>query len=210
MGLAWQGTTADFVKDPSQEGTGRTRESQGRYTEMKRNLRGFAVAGSLFLTMFAAEAAFAQKQGGILKMDIVAPSLCIQACDADQGEAFICPELGHSVEKRPAFQIAAGRTYMLFGFGRHQNDDLDPSLQVADAGQFQKLRRIDRTGADDDLPVGAGFVLLAVYIVAHADAALALDQQAFGQRALSPIEPYECSCLSLQGSRSEKAVPARC
>src|ERR1700756_1448827 len=35
---------------------------------MKRNLRGFATAGSLFLAMFAAEAAFAQKQGGILKM----------------------------------------------------------------------------------------------------------------------------------------------
>ena len=32
---------------------------------MKRNLRGFAAAGSLFLAMFAAEAAFAQKQGGI-------------------------------------------------------------------------------------------------------------------------------------------------
>src|SRR5439155_5253100 len=46
----------------------RTRESQGRYTEMKRNLRGFVTAGSLFLAMFAAEAAFAQKQGGILKM----------------------------------------------------------------------------------------------------------------------------------------------
>jgi len=49
-------------------------------------------------------------------------------------------------------------------------------------GQFQKLRRIDRTGADDDLAVGAGFVRLAVYVVAHADAALALDQQAFSQR----------------------------
>ena len=35
---------------------------------MKRNLRGFAAAGSLFLAMFVAEAAFAQKQGGILKM----------------------------------------------------------------------------------------------------------------------------------------------
>ena len=35
---------------------------------MKRNLRGFAAAGSLFLAMFAAELAFAQKQGGILKM----------------------------------------------------------------------------------------------------------------------------------------------
>jgi peptide/nickel transport system substrate-binding protein len=35
---------------------------------MKRNLRGFAAAGSLFLTMFTADAAFAQKQGGILKM----------------------------------------------------------------------------------------------------------------------------------------------
>jgi peptide/nickel transport system substrate-binding protein len=36
--------------------------------EMKRSLRGFAAAGSLFLAMFVAEAAFAQKQGGILKM----------------------------------------------------------------------------------------------------------------------------------------------
>src|SRR5246500_2473906 len=35
---------------------------------MKRNLRGFAAAGSLFLAMFTDEAAFAQKQGGILKM----------------------------------------------------------------------------------------------------------------------------------------------
>src|SRR5712664_1514265 len=35
---------------------------------MKRNLRGFAAAGLLLLAMFAAEAAFAQKQGGILKM----------------------------------------------------------------------------------------------------------------------------------------------
>jgi ABC-type transport system substrate-binding protein len=36
--------------------------------EMKRSLRGFAAAGSLFLAMFVAELAFAQKQGGILKM----------------------------------------------------------------------------------------------------------------------------------------------
>jgi len=35
---------------------------------MKRNLRGFAAAGWLFFAVFAAEAAFAQKQGGILKM----------------------------------------------------------------------------------------------------------------------------------------------
>ena len=35
---------------------------------MKRSLSGFAAAGSLFLAMFAAELAFAQKQGGILKM----------------------------------------------------------------------------------------------------------------------------------------------
>ena len=35
---------------------------------MRRNMRGFAAAGSLFLAMFIAEAAFAQKQGGILKM----------------------------------------------------------------------------------------------------------------------------------------------
>jgi peptide/nickel transport system substrate-binding protein len=35
---------------------------------MKRYLRGFAAAGSLFLAMFTAEVACAQKQGGILKM----------------------------------------------------------------------------------------------------------------------------------------------
>ena len=35
---------------------------------MKRSLPGFAAAGTLFLARFAAELAFAQKQGGILKM----------------------------------------------------------------------------------------------------------------------------------------------
>jgi peptide/nickel transport system substrate-binding protein len=35
---------------------------------MKRSLPGFAAAGTLFLAMFAAELAFAQTQGGILKM----------------------------------------------------------------------------------------------------------------------------------------------
>jgi hypothetical protein len=35
---------------------------------LKPNLRSFAAAGSLFLAMFTVEAAFAQKQGGILKM----------------------------------------------------------------------------------------------------------------------------------------------
>ncbi|HEX3417107.1 MAG TPA: ABC transporter substrate-binding protein, partial [Stellaceae bacterium] len=35
---------------------------------MTRNLRGFAAVGSLLLAIVAAEAAFAQKQGGILKM----------------------------------------------------------------------------------------------------------------------------------------------
>ena len=35
---------------------------------MKRNLQRLVAAGSLFLAMFAAGAAFAQNQGGILKM----------------------------------------------------------------------------------------------------------------------------------------------
>src|SRR5205823_3522738 len=52
----------------SREAARRTCESQARYIEMKRSLRGFAAAGSLLLAMFAAELAFAQKQGGILKM----------------------------------------------------------------------------------------------------------------------------------------------
>ena len=55
-------------------------------------------------------------------------------------------------------------------------------VRPADARQFQKLRRVDRAGADDDFPAGAGFVLLPVEAVAHADAALSVEQQAFGQR----------------------------
>ena len=55
-------------------------------------------------------------------------------------------------------------------------------FRIADARQFQKLRRIDRAGADDDLPGRAGLALLPVHCVAHADAALAFEQQAFGQR----------------------------
>jgi hypothetical protein len=35
---------------------------------MKRNLRGLAAGCLLLVALFAAEAAFAQKQGGILKM----------------------------------------------------------------------------------------------------------------------------------------------
>ena len=35
---------------------------------MKRNLQGFAAVGSLFFAMFAAEAVFAQKLGGVLKI----------------------------------------------------------------------------------------------------------------------------------------------
>ena len=68
MGLEYQGATAGFAGVRSREAARRTRESQGRCTEMKRNLRGFAAAGALFLSMLAAEGAFAQKQGGILKM----------------------------------------------------------------------------------------------------------------------------------------------
>jgi len=35
---------------------------------MKRNLQRFAAVGSLFCAMFAAEAVFAQKPGGVLKI----------------------------------------------------------------------------------------------------------------------------------------------
>src|SRR5690348_12886467 len=66
--MAQRDATAGFAGVRSREAARRTCESQGRYMEMKRSLRGFAAAGSLFLAMFAAELAFAQKQGGILKM----------------------------------------------------------------------------------------------------------------------------------------------
>ncbi|MDB5402385.1 MAG: hypothetical protein JWQ55_4403 [Rhodopila sp.] len=55
-------------------------------------------------------------------------------------------------------------------------------IRLADTGQFQKLRRIDRTAADDDLPVRSGLVLLSVARVPDTNAALAFEQQAFGQR----------------------------
>ena len=55
-------------------------------------------------------------------------------------------------------------------------------LRLADAGELQQLRRVDRAGADDHLAGGARLALLAIHGVAHADAALAVEQQAFGQR----------------------------
>ena len=68
MGPHRRDATAGFAWVRSREAARRTCESQGRYMEMKRSLRGFAAAGSLFLAMFTAEVACAQKQGGILKM----------------------------------------------------------------------------------------------------------------------------------------------
>src|SRR5467141_2392136 len=67
---------------------------------------------------------------------------------------------------------------------RVMNIDADAlkHFRLTDTGEFQKLRRIDRTGADDHFPVGAGFVLPSVHIVAHPDAALAFEQQTFSQR----------------------------
>ncbi len=60
-------------------------------------------------------------------------------------------------------------------------DRLQP-LWLADAGELQQLRRVNRAGADDHFAGGARFALLAMHVVAHADAALAVEQQAFGQR----------------------------
>ena len=57
---------------------------------MKQRLPGFAAAGTLFLAMFAAEAAFAQKQGGILKM-----------YDPDSPASMSIPEEATIVSERP-------------------------------------------------------------------------------------------------------------
>src|SRR5262249_52822570 len=59
-------------------------------------------------------------------------------------------------------------------------DRLQPP-RVTDAGELQQLRRVNRAGADDHFAGGARFALLAMHVVAHADAALAVEQQAFGQ-----------------------------
>src|SRR5579883_1617906 len=52
---------------------------------------------------------------------------------------------------------------------------------VADAGQHENLRGIDRAGREDDLLIGAGAKALAILLIFHCKSAAALDDDALGQ-----------------------------
>src|ERR1700746_692940 len=56
------------IKENIARRRGELAKAEGRYTEMARNLQGLKAGSLVFLALFAAEAAFDQKQGGILKM----------------------------------------------------------------------------------------------------------------------------------------------
>ncbi len=65
----------------------------------------------------------------------------------------------------------------------HRDAEVAQPLGLADAGQFQQLRRIDRPGADHDLAPGAGLPPLAGNRVTQAGAAPSVEQQRLGERA---------------------------
>ena len=54
---------------------------------------------------------------------------------------------------------------------------------LPDAREFQQLRRVDTTGADDNLAAGPGLPLHAAQAVTHAETTAALQQQGFSQGA---------------------------
>ena len=58
----------------------------------------------------------------------------------------------------------------------HRDAQRRQQFRVADAGQFQDMRRLHRAGADDHLAVGARFLGRAALRVGDADGALALQQ----------------------------------
>ncbi len=65
-------------------------------------------------------------------------------------------------------------------------------LGRADAGEHQKLRRIEGRGRDDDLPVGTDHLDLAAALDLHADGPAVLDHHAPGkaahQRGVGPLQ----------------------
>ncbi|HXC89851.1 MAG TPA: hypothetical protein VNV18_06760 [Stellaceae bacterium] len=63
----------------------------------------------------------------------------------------------------------------------HLDAEIAQAFGLADAGQFQQLRRIERAGADDDLTCRASLAHLAGAGVAHTGATLAVEHQPQGQ-----------------------------
>ena len=63
----------------------------------------------------------------------------------------------------------------------HLYAQLPQPFRLANAGQFQQLRRIDRPGTDHDLAGRAGLPAFPLHGIPHAGAALALQHQPFGQ-----------------------------
>ena len=61
------------------------------------------------------------------------------------------------------------------------NPQFTQMIRPPDAGQFQQLRRIDRTRADDDVSRRPGLFWLAIHGIGHAGATLAVEHATLGQ-----------------------------
>ncbi len=65
----------------------------------------------------------------------------------------------------------------------HFDAETAQALGLADAGQFQQLRRVDRASADHDFARHRGFAQIAAHGIADSGTALAVEDEGLGQRA---------------------------
>src|SRR5579872_675490 len=82
---------------------------------------------------------------------------------------------------------------------------------AADAGQHENLRRIDRAGREDDLPIGAGVKAFAVAPIFHRHGAAALDDNSLSQgvRGDDKIRPPKNRAQESFRGAAPLAVPDR-
>src|ERR1700736_4486390 len=70
----------------------------------------------------------------------------------------------------------------------HLDAEIAQAFGLADAGQLQQLRRVERTGTDHDLTRRPSFTHLAGDGIADAGAALPVEHQPFGQSLRLDLE----------------------
>ena len=88
---------------------------------------------------------------------------------------------------------------LLVGVDDRDAEDLQEAGR-ADAGKLQKLRRVDRAGAEDDFAAGAGGLRAAVAEIFDADGAIAFEDD-FGRQRIR----LDADVLPLHGRAQEGA-----